>query len=129
MAVPDYFSDELAACVPEVWLTAFQLLGPTVGRLCENEKVLLHAGASGVATAAIQIAKKVLGASQVTCLVRSQLEDPPARDLQRGVWEYLTLRVKPHTPSGPKCPQCMYIMKCVLQESQIKSLLCVQKLA
>jgi tumor protein p53-inducible protein 3 len=45
-----------AAAIPEVFLTAYQALH-WLGRLKEGEKVLIHAGASGVGTAAIQLAK------------------------------------------------------------------------
>lgn len=56
MAVPDSLSLHEAAAVPEVyataWLNLFQL-----GGLRPGEKVLLHAGASGVGSAAIQLCK------------------------------------------------------------------------
>ena len=45
-----------AAAIPEVWLTAYQLLH-FVGRIQSGENVLIHAGGSGVGTAAIQMAK------------------------------------------------------------------------
>ncbi len=52
-----------AAAIPEVFLTAFQAL-VLLADLKEGERVLIHAGASGVGTAAIQLAKKI-GASQI----------------------------------------------------------------
>lgn len=45
-----------AAAIPEVFLTAFQALS-WLAKLRANERVLIHAGASGVGTAAIQLAK------------------------------------------------------------------------
>ncbi len=45
------------AAVPEVWYTAFINLF-IEGELKENESVLIHAGGSGVGTAAIQLAKQ-----------------------------------------------------------------------
>jgi len=53
---PDFLDFEQATAIPEVFLTAFQAL-VWLGKLQENEKVLIHAGGSGVGTAAIQIAK------------------------------------------------------------------------
>jgi len=55
MPVPESFSYEEAAAIPEVFLTAYQAL-IWLGELSENEQVLIHAGASGVGTAAIQLA-------------------------------------------------------------------------
>lgn len=45
-----------AAAIPEVWLTAFQLLH-FVAHIKAGESVLIHAGGSGVGTAAVQLAK------------------------------------------------------------------------
>ncbi|MCZ6793194.1 MAG: NAD(P)H-quinone oxidoreductase [Planctomycetota bacterium] len=56
MPVPDHFSYDLAAAVPEVFFTAHENLF-TLGRLAPGERVLIHAGASGVGTAAIQLAR------------------------------------------------------------------------
>lgn len=56
MEIPDNFSYEEAAAVPEVFLTAFQAV-IWLGKLQQNETILIHAGASGVGTAAIQLAK------------------------------------------------------------------------
>lgn len=54
--VPDGLSFAEAAAIPEAFLTAFLNLF-TLGRLAEGEAVLIHAGASGVGTAAIQLAR------------------------------------------------------------------------
>ncbi|MDQ7040637.1 MAG: NAD(P)H-quinone oxidoreductase [Rhodothermus sp.] len=56
MRIPDNLSFEEAAAIPEVFLTAYQALC-WLGQLQQNEHVLIHAGASGVGTAAIQLAR------------------------------------------------------------------------
>lgn len=55
--VPDNWDFEKAAAVPEVFYTAFLNLF-IEGGLTKGETVLIHGGASGVGTAAIQMAKK-----------------------------------------------------------------------
>jgi len=57
MPVPDAWDFATAAAVPEVWLTAFQLLH-WVGKLRASDRVLVHAGASGVGTALCQLARQ-----------------------------------------------------------------------
>jgi tumor protein p53-inducible protein 3 len=61
MPIPEEYSYEEAAAVPEVFLTAWQAL-MWLGRLKKGETVLIHAGASGVGTAAIQLASQFTGA-------------------------------------------------------------------
>lgn len=56
MHVPDALSDEEAAALPEVFLTAFLNLF-LLARLREGETVLIHGGGSGVGTAATTLAK------------------------------------------------------------------------
>ena len=56
MRVPERLSFEAAAAVPEAFLTAYLNLF-TLGRLQAGETVLIHAGASGIGTAAIQLAR------------------------------------------------------------------------
>jgi len=56
MHVPDGLSDEEAAALPEVFLTAFLNLF-LLARLREGESVLLHGGGSGVGTAGTTLAK------------------------------------------------------------------------
>ena len=63
LAVPGKLSWPEAAAIPEAFLTAWDAL-TTRGRLQKGERVLLHAAASGVGTAAIQIARH-LGAVTV----------------------------------------------------------------
>lgn len=55
MPMPESFSFEQAAAIPEVFLTAYLNLFQ-LGGLKEGQTVLIHAGASGVGTAAIQLA-------------------------------------------------------------------------
>lgn len=54
--IPESFSFYEAAGIPEAFLTAYQAL-IWLGGLAKNETVLIHAGASGVGTAAIQLAR------------------------------------------------------------------------
>ncbi|HEX8682685.1 MAG TPA: NAD(P)H-quinone oxidoreductase [Ardenticatenaceae bacterium] len=56
MPIPEGMSYEEAAAIPEVWLTAYSNL-IEIGRLQPGERVLVHAGGSGVGSAAIQLAK------------------------------------------------------------------------
>lgn len=54
--IPEGWSFVEAAAIPEVYLTAFQALS-WLAKVQKGERVLIHAGASGVGTAAIQLAK------------------------------------------------------------------------
>ncbi|XP_041668850.1 quinone oxidoreductase PIG3 [Cheilinus undulatus] len=56
MSVPTNLTLCQAAAIPEAWLTAFQLL-VFVAQVKEGEVVLVHAGASGVGTAAVQLVR------------------------------------------------------------------------
>lgn len=56
LAVPASMDWRSAAAIPEVWLTAFQLLH-LVGHLQPTDVVLIHAAGSGVGTAAVQLAR------------------------------------------------------------------------
>jgi len=58
MPIPDAFTYAQAAAIPEAFLTAYLNLF-TLGDLETDETVLIHAGASGVGTAAIQLAYSV----------------------------------------------------------------------
>lgn len=64
MIIPDQLSFEQAAAIPEVFLTAFQALH-WLAKIQAGEKILVHAGASGVGTAAIQL----IGLHQAECFV------------------------------------------------------------
>lgn len=61
-----------AAAIPEVFLTAYQALF-TIASLQPEQKVLIHAGASGVGTAAIQLAAHVGAAVAVTASTPEKL--------------------------------------------------------
>ncbi|NRB62569.1 MAG: NAD(P)H-quinone oxidoreductase [Saprospiraceae bacterium] len=65
LPVPDHMDLLQAAAIPEVFLTAYQAL-VELGRLAQGEHLLVHAGASGVGTAAIQLAKKIKAHITVT---------------------------------------------------------------
>lgn len=65
MVIPENLSFEEAAAIPEVFLTAYQTLF-WIGQLREDENVLIHAGGSGVGTAAIQLAKQIGQANVMT---------------------------------------------------------------
>ncbi len=66
LAVPASLSLEDAAAIPEVFLTAWDAL-VVQGGLTSGRWALVHAGASGVGTASIQIAKAVGARIAVTC--------------------------------------------------------------
>ena len=65
MALPPGLSMEEAAAIPEVFLTAYQALH-WLGGLVPGHRVLIHAGASGVGTAAIQLARRADAVPYVT---------------------------------------------------------------
>ena len=65
MPIPDNLSFEEAAAIPEAFLTAFQALH-WLGNFREGHIVLIHAGASGVGTAAIQLVREGGGRAIVT---------------------------------------------------------------
>lgn len=65
MLIPGNISYVEAAAIPEVFLTAYQTLF-WIGKLEASEHVLIHAGGSGVGTAAIQLAKQLGRANVVT---------------------------------------------------------------
>ncbi|MCJ8007782.1 NAD(P)H-quinone oxidoreductase [Lederbergia wuyishanensis] len=56
--IPENLSFEEAAAIPEVFLTAFLNMF-WLGKLKKGETILIHAGASGVGTAAIQLAREI----------------------------------------------------------------------
>lgn len=56
IAIPEKWSYEEAAAIPEAFLTAFEAI-LNLGQLKSNETILIHAGGSGVGSAAIQLAK------------------------------------------------------------------------
>ncbi len=74
MIIPDNLSFEEAAAIPEVYLTAYQTLF-WLGELQEKETVLIHAGGSGVGTAAIQLARQLADAHIITTAGSSEKLD------------------------------------------------------
>jgi putative PIG3 family NAD(P)H quinone oxidoreductase len=70
MPVPDHLDLVRAAAIAEVWITAFLNIFRE-GGLRPGETLLVHGGASGVGTAAIQLAK-ALGPSPVLVTVGSE---------------------------------------------------------
>ena len=65
----DYIS---AAAIPEVWLTAYQLLHKVSG-IQPNERVLVHAAGSGVGTAAIQLINGLPGTQVIATAGNAKL--------------------------------------------------------
>ncbi|MCL6454482.1 MAG: NAD(P)H-quinone oxidoreductase [Alicyclobacillus sp.] len=86
MRLPDNLTYEQGAAIPEVFLTAYLNLIDLAG--CQGgDTVLIHAGASGVGTAAIQLAREVGAVSLVTAGSPEKL----ARCLELGAragWNY-----------------------------------------
>jgi putative PIG3 family NAD(P)H quinone oxidoreductase len=66
LPVPSTIASADAAAIPEVFLTAWDAL-VVQGGLTSGRWALVHAGASGVGTAAIQIAKSIGARVAVTC--------------------------------------------------------------
>jgi putative PIG3 family NAD(P)H quinone oxidoreductase len=71
--LPDSWSFVEGAAIPEVWLTAFSNLF-LEGALQSGEKVVIHAGGSGVGTAGIQLACAAGAAVYVTAGTKAKLE-------------------------------------------------------
>ncbi|MBX5435896.1 MAG: NAD(P)H-quinone oxidoreductase [Alicyclobacillaceae bacterium] len=86
MRIPDNLSFEQAAAIPEVFLTAYSNLF-WLGRLKAGDTVLVHAGASGVGTAAIQLIREAGARPLVTAGSPEKIE----RCLELGAvagWNY-----------------------------------------
>ncbi|MCO5184239.1 MAG: NAD(P)H-quinone oxidoreductase [Anaerolineae bacterium] len=73
LPLPEHWSFAQGAAVPEVWLTAFVNLF-LEGKLQAGETALIHAGASGVGTAAIQLAKAAGATVYVTAGATHKLD-------------------------------------------------------
>lgn len=73
MPIPHTLSLTDAAAVPEAFLTAYHALF-WLGRLQPGQHVLIHAGASGVGTAAIQIARDLGATAHITAGSREKLD-------------------------------------------------------
>jgi tumor protein p53-inducible protein 3 len=91
--IPDHFSFEEAAAIPEVFLTAYLNLF-ILGGLQEHQTVLIHAGASGVGTAAIQLVKEAGAASIVT----AGSDDKRKTCLQLGAKAAIDYKAGPFAP-------------------------------
>jgi len=76
LRLPERLSFTKAAAIPEVWLTAYQALH-WIAKIQSGQHVLIHAGASGVGTAAIQLVR-LAGAIPIVTATKSKharLED------------------------------------------------------
>ena len=71
--IPSAMSYNEAAAISEVWLTAFQLIS-YIGKIQPGQTVLIHAGASGVGTALIQLCKKIGAKAIVTAGSEEKIE-------------------------------------------------------
>lgn len=84
--LPDHFSYEQGAAIPEAFLTAYLNL-VWLGGLSTGKTVLVHAGASGVGTAAIQLIRELAATSVIT----AGSEEKIVRCLELGAkagWNY-----------------------------------------
>lgn len=84
--IPSNLSDEEAAAIPEVFLTAYMNL-TWLGRLQPGQSVLIHAGASGVGTAAIQLVREMKANALVTAGSEVKLQRCVDLGAQAG-WNY-----------------------------------------
>ncbi|NXN51563.1 QORX oxidoreductase, partial [Rynchops niger] len=73
MPIPNDMTFIQAAAIPEAWLTAFQLLH-FVGKIQKGERVLIHAGASGVGVAAVQLVRLAKAVPIVTAGTQEKLK-------------------------------------------------------
>ena len=71
--LPDSWSFEQGAAVPEVWLTACSNLFME-GNLTPGERLMIHAGGSGVGTAGIQMAREAGSVVYVTAGSEAKLD-------------------------------------------------------
>ncbi|MCL6599046.1 MAG: NAD(P)H-quinone oxidoreductase [Alicyclobacillus macrosporangiidus] len=86
MRLPDGMSFEQGAAIPEVFLTAYLNLF-WLGRMQAGDVVLVHAGGSGVGTAAIQLVRETSAVTLTTAGSKEKLE----RCLELGAragWNY-----------------------------------------
>jgi len=86
MRIPENLSFEQAAAIPEVFLTAYRNLFDVCG-LGAGDAVLIHAGGSGVGTAAIQLVKEAGGSSLVTAGAPEKIARCVALGARAG-WNY-----------------------------------------
>ena len=86
MRIPENLSFEEAAAIPEVFLTAYQNLF-NVARLAPGEMALVHAGGSGVGTAAVQLIREAGATSLVTAGSKEKIDLCLALGARAG-WNY-----------------------------------------
>jgi len=94
MPIPEGLSFEEAAAIPEVFLTAFQALR-WLGQLKKGQTVLIHSGASGLGTAAIQLAKSL----ETTVFATAGTEEKVQACLNLGAKKAIDYRSTPHFAS------------------------------
>ena len=85
LPVPAGLTMPEAGALPEVWLTAFQLLHLVAGGVKPGQSVLVHAGGSGVGTAAVQLVKHAGGRSMVTAGSKQKIDTALSLGAERGV--------------------------------------------
>ena len=73
MEVPSNLDLATAAAIPEVWITAYQLC--RMSNIRSNENVLIHAAASGVGTALIQLINHYKAISIGICSTEEKISD------------------------------------------------------
>ncbi|MCL6517527.1 NAD(P)H-quinone oxidoreductase [Alicyclobacillus sp.] len=86
MRLPDGMTFEQGAAIPEVFLTAYLNLF-WLGRMQAGDRVLVHAGGSGVGTAAIQIVREAGSVGWTTAGSKEKLERCLALGARAG-WNY-----------------------------------------
>ena len=72
MNIPENIDIIEAAAIPEAWLTGYQLC--TIASVKKNDNVLIHAAASGVGTALIQLIKLYQAKSIALCSTKDKIE-------------------------------------------------------
>jgi tumor protein p53-inducible protein 3 len=73
MKIPDNLSYEQAAGIPETFLTTYQSLF-SLGQVTAGQTVLVHAGASGIGTSAIQLLRAVGATTLITAGSEEKIE-------------------------------------------------------
>ncbi len=84
MPIPDGWSFEQAAAVPEVFFTASETLF-TFGKLSAGETVLIHAGGSGVGTTGTQMAHQIGARVFITAGSAEKIERSKALGCTEGI--------------------------------------------
>lgn len=90
MRIPEGFSYEKAAAIPEVFLTAYLNLF-WLGGLKAGQTVLIHAGASGVGTAAIQLVRE----AGATSIITAGTKEKRSYCLELGAFEAINYKSGP----------------------------------